>query len=82
MLKDSDGDGCADNVEVADVDGDGVVSLMDVLIVAERAARVKDDDFDRDPPWNFSPAFDFTKDGSIDFLDVAMVAVNLGEVVW
>jgi hypothetical protein len=78
-LKDTDGDGCADNVEIADVNGDGVVGLMDVLIVAERAARIKDDDFDRDPPWNFSPAFDLTKDGRIDLLDVALVAVNLGK---
>ncbi len=79
ILKDSDFDGCNDNVEIADVDGDRKVAVGDLYIIAVRAAKVQDDDFDTDPPWDFSPAFDLTKDGKIMVGDVYLVAVNSGK---
>ncbi len=79
ILKDTDGDGCDDNIEIADVNGDGKVMVGDLYIIAVRAAKVADDDFDTDPPWDFSPAFDLTKDGKIMVGDIYIVAVNSGK---
>jgi len=78
-LKDSNSNSCGDNIEIADVDGDGWVNVGDQLIIAQRAGRVRDDDFDPDPPWNFSPAFDVNKDGYINVGDQLLVAKQSGK---
>jgi len=76
---DSDGDGCDDGAEIADVNGDGKVSVADVLLIARRAAQLSDDDIDPDPPWNVNPAFDVTKDGKITVADMLLVAMERGK---
>jgi hypothetical protein len=76
-LKDSNSNSCGDNIEIADVDGDGWVDSSDFLILAQRFANARDDDFDPDPPWNFSPAFDVTRDGYLDSGDLYLVAKNM-----
>jgi len=79
VLRDSDGDVCDDNIEIADVNGDGLVNVGDQMIIAQRAGKVRDDDFDPDPPWNFSPAFDINKDGYINVGDQMLVAKQSGK---
>ena len=79
VLRDSDGDICDDNIEIPDVNGDGLVNVGDLLIIAQRAGRVRDDDFEPDPPWNFSPAFDVNKDGYINVGDHLLVARQSGK---
>jgi hypothetical protein len=76
VIKDSNSNGCDDNIEIADVNGDGSVNVGDQLIIALRSNYVTDDDLDLDPPWNFSPAFDVNKDGNINVGDELVLARN------
>jgi len=76
-LKDSNSNSCGDNIEIADVNGDGWVDSSDYQILAQRFAKARDDDFDPDPPWNFSPAFDVSRDGYLDSGDLYLVAKNM-----
>jgi hypothetical protein len=80
VMKDSNSNGCDENIEIADVNGDGWVNVGDQLIIAQRAGRVRDDDVDPDPPWNFSPAFDVNKDGYINVGDQLLVGKNVGKI--
>ena len=67
--KDSDGDGCEDWIEIADVNGDRVSSILDLQWVAKRVFNVvgaSDSD----------PIFDLTKDGAMGILDLQLEAKN------
>jgi len=67
--KDTDGDGCEDWVEIADVNGDRVSNIIDVQWVAKRVFNVvgaSDSD----------PIFDIDKNGAINVLDVQLEAQN------
>jgi len=67
--KDTDGDGCDDWVEIADVNGDRVSNIIDVQWVAKRVFNVvgaSDSD----------PIFDLDKNGAINVLDVQLEAKN------
>jgi hypothetical protein len=75
----TDGDGCNDNVEIADINGDYKVSIGDLTAMTKRAAGIQDDDFGVDPPFNFSPDVDITKDGRVSVGDVTMVEKNMGQ---
>jgi len=68
--QDTDGDGCADWVEINDVDGSRVVNSIDQLLIAKRAAGMFTGDLNSDK------AFDVTKDGKINSIDVLLVAKN------
>jgi len=67
--KDTDGDGCEDWVEIADVNGDRVSNIIDVQWVAKRVFNVvgaSDSDV----------IFDIDKNGAINVLDVQLEAQN------
>ncbi|HUS82321.1 MAG TPA: right-handed parallel beta-helix repeat-containing protein [Dehalococcoidia bacterium] len=68
--QDSDGDGCADTLEVLDLNGDRVVNSIDQLLIAKRAAGMFTGDLDSDK------AFDVTKDGKVNSIDVLLVGKN------
>ena len=55
------------------------MSIDDLYIIARTAAKIQDDGFDTDPPWNFSLAFDLTNDGRIMIGDLYLAAVNSGK---
>jgi len=74
IMTDTDGDECPDNIEISDVNGDYRVTVADLTLIAQRAARVADDDLDADPPWNFNPAFDLNKDGRMTVSDITTAA--------
>ena len=78
-LADTNDNGCNDDVEIADINGDGRVSVSDLTAISKRAASVQDDDFDVDPPFNFSPGVDVNKDGRITVGDVTLVGRSQGE---
>jgi len=67
---DSDGDSCADTLEVLDLNGDRVVNSIDQLLIAKRAAGKFTGDLDSDK------VFDVTKDGKVNSIDVLLVAKN------
>jgi len=65
-VMDTDGDGCDDDKEVADINGDRVANIIDVLSVARATFKVI-------PP---HPVFDLNKDGVINLMDVFFEAKN------
>jgi streptogramin lyase len=80
-VKDSDGDGCDDDKEIADINGDAIANALDRVRVAQRVYQVQDDDPADgdpvpDPSMEVSPAFDVNKDGIVNLLDAVLVALN------
>lgn len=70
---DSDGDGKADGVELADVNGDGALNFSDALIIAKAAALVA--------PFNSGPlspvekrAYDLDRNAAVNFFDALAAA--------
>jgi parallel beta-helix repeat protein len=68
--EDSDGDGCADWIEINDLDGNRTVDSGDSLFVAKRFANWIPADLVSDP------IFDVDKNGKIDSGDMLAVAKN------
>ena len=66
---DSDGDGCADVLEVMDVNGDRKVSVGDQTLLAKRGAGLF-------PPSSSDSVFDVNKDGKISVGDQTLMAKN------
>lgn len=52
-----------------DVDGNGVVNIVDLTLVAAS--------FNTSPPLN--PLTDINKDGVVDIIDLSLVAINFGK---
>jgi len=72
--QDSDGDGCADMVEVLDLNGDRRANVGDTLLLAMRKIYPADGST---PPDTMSDGiFDINKDGRIDVGDQLLQAVN------
>ena len=70
MPADSDGDGCADSVEMVDINGDRKADGRDLYLLARRAANII-------PPDPVSDkVFDINQDGKINGLDQYLVARN------
>jgi len=69
---DSDGDGRPDGVEIVDVDGNGVVTLTDALVVARAASLVSP----FTPPLTSVEvrAFDLDRNGVVNFNDALLAA--------
>ena len=65
-VTDSDGDGCDDDKEVADINGDRIVSVLDPYLVARMVFWVV--------PTH--PIADLNKDGAYTVLDVLLAARN------
>jgi hypothetical protein len=68
-LKDTNGNGCDDNIEIADVDGNYSVDTTDLLWVAYAVGGQH--------PYNAD--LDMDKDGSITVSDLMLVAQQLGK---
>jgi hypothetical protein len=66
---DSDSDGCADVLEVMDINGDRKVSVGDQTLLAKRAVLIV-------PPSDSDPIFDVNKDGKITVGDQTLMAKN------
>ncbi|OGO07557.1 MAG: hypothetical protein A2Y61_04240 [Chloroflexi bacterium RBG_13_60_13] len=80
-VRNSDGDRCDDDKEIAEINGDGVVNALDEARVALRVYNAQDDDPNDGNPipdldMQVSPAFDINRDGVINPLDAALVAIN------
>jgi hypothetical protein len=64
-----------------DVNGDGVVDIVDIVIVAIAFASQPEDD--PETPWddseNWNPAADLNGDLLVDILDLVLVAIHFGE---
>jgi hypothetical protein len=67
--KDTDGDGCADWIEIVDINGSRQANIVDVLLVAKRAFNIL-------PPSDSDPLFDVNKNGTIGIVDVLLAAYN------
>lgn len=59
---------------VGDLNGDGVVDIFDIVIVALAFGST----FSGDPNWN--PVADINGDGIIDIFDIVIVALHFGEI--
>jgi hypothetical protein len=66
---DSDGDGCADWIEIMDVNGDGQSNVLDGFFIAKRA-------FDLIPPSDSDALLDIDKNGAVNILDALVAAKN------
>jgi acetyl esterase/lipase len=66
---DSDGDGCADVLEVMDINGDRKLSLSDRTLMAKRSASLL-------PASDSDSVFDVNKDGRISIGDQTLMAKN------
>jgi hypothetical protein len=66
---DSDSDGCADTLEVMDINGDRKVAVGDLTLLAKRAALII-------PPSDSDTIFDVNKDGKISVGDPTLMAKN------
>ncbi|MGD0116202.1 MAG: right-handed parallel beta-helix repeat-containing protein [Dehalococcoidia bacterium] len=69
ILKDSNFNGCDDNIEIADVNGDYWVNTTDLLIVAKAVGH----------QFPYNADFDMNKDGTINVTDLLIVARQLGK---
>ena len=67
---DTDGDGCADGREIASVNADRSVNVLDLAAVAARLGAY--------PPGDLRVYFDATKDGAINVIDLGFVARQFG----
>jgi hypothetical protein len=67
---DTDGDGCSDGREIASVNGDRAVNVLDLQAIAARAGPYG--------PGDDARYFDPTKDGTINVIDLQFVAVMAG----
>jgi len=66
---DSDGDGCADWIEIVDINGNRSANIVDVLFFAKRAFNVIGAS-------NSDPLFDINKSGDVNIVDVLLAAQN------
>ena len=69
--------GCGTEYNIAvrllgDLDGNCVVDIVDIMLVASRWNTTVDDD-------NYDPAYDLDGDGDIDIVDIMKVAAHWGE---
>jgi hypothetical protein len=66
---------------VGDVNGDGIVDIVDVVIAAIIFGSAAEDD--PETPWddtrNWNPIVDLNEDGIIDIVDLVIIGVNFGE---
>jgi hypothetical protein len=69
ILADTNGNGCSDNIEIADVNGDYKVNTTDLLIVAKTFAH----------QFAYNADIDVNKDGLINTTDLLVVARQLGK---
>jgi hypothetical protein len=67
---DTDGDGCSDSKEIASVNADVQINVLDLMIVAGAAGPSFDPDY--------HPNFDATRNGAIDVIDLGFVARQAG----
>jgi hypothetical protein len=67
---DSDGDGCPDGKEIASVNADAIVNVIDLQQIAQSAGPAVDPDY--------VVNFDVTKNGAIDVIDLHQTAVQSG----
>ncbi len=73
--KDSPNDGyviCMLTTVTGDINNDGVVDIVDIVIVAIAFGSTPED-----PNWN--PIADLNQDGVIDIVDIVLVAIHFGE---
>jgi hypothetical protein len=66
---DSDGDGCADWIEIVDVNGSRQANIVDVLLVAKRALDII-------PASDSDYVLDINKNGAVNIVDVLLAAKN------
>jgi YVTN family beta-propeller protein len=66
---DSDGDSCADWIEIVDVNGNRLADILDVLFVAKRALGIN-------PASDSDLVLDIDKNGSVTILDALVAAKN------
>jgi Arylsulfotransferase (ASST)/Thrombospondin type 3 repeat len=66
---DSDSDGCADVLEVMDINGDRRVTVADQTLLAKRGVGLL-------PPSDSDPVFDVNKSGTITVADQTLMAKN------
>ena len=66
----SDGDLCADGKEIASINADTQVNVIDLQQIAQSAGPSSDPDYIVD--------FDITKNGSIDVIDLQQAAAQAG----
>ena len=71
---DSDGDGCADILEVLDINGDRVSSVGDITALARRSSPIPWPGFEPDPVSD--KVYDVNKDGVISIGDLSLMAMN------
>jgi hypothetical protein len=71
---DSDGDGCADILEVLDINGDRIISVGDLSALAKRSAPIPWPGFEPDPVSD--KIYDANKDGLITIGDLSLMARN------
>ncbi len=62
---DSDGDGCADWIEIADVNGSRQANMVDILLVAKRAFNII-------PASDSDYVLDINKSGAVNTVDVLL----------
>ena len=72
LSADGDGDGCPDRYEIASVNGDRRVNMMDISQVAMALGPAS-------AP-NYVGPFDLNRDGSINAIDLSLVARHFGAV--
>ena len=70
LIADSDGDGCSDGREIASINLDRAVNVIDLLMVAISYGPASHP--------NYVPAFDYNGDRTINSLDLAFVAPKYG----
>jgi hypothetical protein len=69
ILKDSNFNSCPDNVEIADVNGDYWVNIVDVRIAAQAAGHII----------GYNADLDLNKDGLLNIVDLRMTAQQMGK---
>jgi thermitase len=66
---------------VGDVNGDGIIDIVDVVIAAIIFGSAAEDD--PETPWdetrNWNPVMDLNEDGIIDIVDLVIIGVNFGK---
>jgi hypothetical protein len=66
-----------------DIDGDGVVDIVDVVIVALAFGSQSEDDpltpWDETLRWN--PDADINNDGLVDIVDLVIIGINFGKTL-
>lgn len=73
LRRDSDNDGCEDRLEIASINGDLLVNLIDFSQIAQASGSVGST--------RYVPPFDVTRDNSINVLDLFFAARQFGDCV-